>query len=338
MSAQIPDRPMVTVERILEIQQIEGADNIECASVKGWHIVVSKKDNFKSGDLCGYAQIDSIFPTEFESTAFLESKPLKTRKIRGVYSQGLVFPLEWVSQRTSIENLTEGQDLTEIIGVLKYTPPEEFTSHGTAVCDADKFPTDLLPKTDEPRIQNAPYILERIKEIEIFVTRKEDGCSATYLIDLQGNFLRCSRNLIVRERTKNTAHYYDAVPDIEEILRQNPKLAFQGEIVGPGINSNRLKLNTLEFRVFNIFNLETHSYINADQMFEICSKLKLATVPLLYQGVPDERFQSVKSCLTYTDTLDYCKNSAAEGIVIRNLTHTISFKVISNRYLMKNKL
>ena len=86
----------------------------------GWHFVVNKGE-FKVGDKCVYFEIDSILPPDNPDFAFLlnskgKMKPLKTKKIRGVISQGLVMPLSVLHYEGNIE---EGQDVTDILGVQK---------------------------------------------------------------------------------------------------------------------------------------------------------------------------------------------------------------------------
>jgi RNA ligase (TIGR02306 family) len=336
----IPEKPMVTVEKIVSIDTIPGADLILSAGVLGWNVVVAKKDDFKVGDLCVYAVIDTVFPKHFTQTSFLENKPLKTKKIRKVISQGLIIPLIHLADlNINLEDLKEGQDLTQIIGCMKYVSTEEINVY-SPVNKLNRFPIDLVPKTDEPRLQNIVSVLEDIKSDDIYVTRKEDGTSATYIFH-NDTFMMCSRNLIITVNDQSTKHYYHIAEkfNIENVLRNYGKnIAVQGEIVGPGINGNRLKLNELDFRVFNIYDIDAQKYTPSSDMFNICKELNFNNVPLLYSGPVDNRFQSVKSCLDYADSLNYSETNPIEGIVIRNDSHTISFKVISNRYLLKNDL
>ena len=87
------ERKLATIEEIKDLQPIKDADNIEVASIRGWKVVVKKRE-FKVGDLCVYCEIDSIMPDrpEFE---FLKPRRfrIKTIKLRGQVSCGICFPL-----------------------------------------------------------------------------------------------------------------------------------------------------------------------------------------------------------------------------------------------------
>ena len=54
-------RKLASIQRITDLQPIEGADLIEVASVLGWKVVV-KKGEFQVGDLAVYMEIDSVPP------------------------------------------------------------------------------------------------------------------------------------------------------------------------------------------------------------------------------------------------------------------------------------
>lgn len=105
------ERKLASIQKILALNQIEGADAIECATVLGWKLVV-KKGEFKVGDLAIYCEIDSVLPEkpEFE---FLKSCKyrIKTVRLRGQISQGICFPLSVLPSEVSLE---EGLDVTEI--------------------------------------------------------------------------------------------------------------------------------------------------------------------------------------------------------------------------------
>lgn len=106
-------RKLASIRRVGDIFPIEGRDRIELAMIDGWSVIV-KKDEFKTGDLCVYCEIDSVLPEkpEFE---FLRSKNfrIKTMKLGQTYSQGICFPL---SIFESVGSLIRDDD-NRIIGV-----------------------------------------------------------------------------------------------------------------------------------------------------------------------------------------------------------------------------
>ena len=131
-----------------------------------------------------YVVIDSVFPDNFKQAQFLEGKPLKTRFMRGVYSQGFIFPLSWLNEErgTDISLLKEGDDVTDVIGIKKWVSLDELSQYA----DTKKIPfPSFVPKTDEPRIQNNPELLTTLIGNEIVISRKEDGCSATYVYNAE---------------------------------------------------------------------------------------------------------------------------------------------------------
>ena len=72
------------------------ADRLECTHIGGWHCVVGK-DEFHVGDPAIYFEIDAKLPEvePFCSMDFLVSKhyKIKSQKIRGEISQGLLIPV-----------------------------------------------------------------------------------------------------------------------------------------------------------------------------------------------------------------------------------------------------
>ena len=76
-------RKLASIQKILAIAPIEGADAIERATVLGWQLVI-KKNEYNVGDLIVYCEIDCLMPDrpEFE---FLRPRRMriKTARLRG---------------------------------------------------------------------------------------------------------------------------------------------------------------------------------------------------------------------------------------------------------------
>ena len=86
-------RKLASIQKIIDLEPIEGADAIEKATVLGWQLVV-KKGEYQVGDLMVYFEIDSLLPErpEFE---FMKARGMRVRtiRLRGQVSQGICFPL-----------------------------------------------------------------------------------------------------------------------------------------------------------------------------------------------------------------------------------------------------
>lgn len=121
-------RKLVSIQKILNIEPIEGADKIEKLTVLGWHVVASKSEGHKIGDLVVYIEIDTQLP-ELPIFEFLKDRKyrVKTIKLKGQVSQGLVIPLKEIEKNFNVDisKLKEGEDITSIIGATKYDPELE---------------------------------------------------------------------------------------------------------------------------------------------------------------------------------------------------------------------
>ena len=120
------ERKLAHIEIIESLTSIQGADKIEVAQVLGWQCVV-KKDEFKVGEKIIYIEVDSIVPEkpEFE---FLRDRKfrIKTIKLKGQVSQGLVLPLKFLNGGyVDHRSYSIGEDVTQRLGIVKYLSPSE---------------------------------------------------------------------------------------------------------------------------------------------------------------------------------------------------------------------
>jgi RNA ligase (TIGR02306 family) len=342
-------RKMATIRKIDGIGPIEGADAIEVATVGGWKVVV-KKDEFKIGDLAVYCEIDSWIP--FELAPFLckgkeprefegvKGERLKTIKLRGQLSQGLLLPLEPTCANIESE-LFEGLDVSFPLNIIKWEKPVNAQLAG--ICKGN-FPS-LIPKTDQERCQNLVKEIVAANEsgLKFEVTEKLEGSSMTcYLID--GEFGVCSRNMDLK-RDENNAFWKVAIEDdIENQMRQaGDNFAIQGELIGPGIQGNIYKLSKPEFRVFDVYDVKSGQYISPDFRRAMISTMKLKHVPVLVAN------GSLYDTLGITDIpglLQFAEGKSVmgditgperEGLVFKQVDGGMTFKVISNKYLLGEK-
>ena len=177
------ERKLASIQRVIELFPIPGADFIEGCRVLGWEFVV-KKDEFKPGDLGVFFEIDSLLPKDKPEFSFLESKKyrIKTVRFKSQVSQGLMLPLSAISY-TNLSSYKEGDDVTELLGVIKHDPELAQERGGAKLGGGTKgkFPS-FLRKTDEIRVQAIPGFLTRHKGKKFYYTEKCDGSSATYFL------------------------------------------------------------------------------------------------------------------------------------------------------------
>ncbi len=343
------ERKLASVRVINDIQKIPEADMIELAIVDGWKVVVAKNVGHKIGDMVIYCEIDSFLPIK-EEFEFLrkssykkmgdqEGFRLKTIKLRGQVSQGLILPISVLNPTDTNIYVTpfEGLDVTEMLGIVKYEPPIPAELAGKV---KGLFPS-FIRKTDEERIQNLASEYELFKTqnkegMKFYVTEKLDGSSATYYFK-DGIFGVCSRNLELLETEGNTFWKVARELMLEEKLGTlDNNICLQGELIGEGIQGNPYKIKGQTVRFFNAFNIDTQEYLGLGEFIALINGMDLETVPVL-----DTNFtlpETVEDMLKVADDKSVLNFSFdREGIVIRSSDRTISFKAISNKFLLNEK-
>ncbi|PWG65641.1 RNA ligase family protein [Bifidobacterium callitrichidarum] len=265
-------RKLVSVQQIIGIDPIEGADRIEVARVLGWKIVVNKDMHLKPGDKVAYFETDSLLPeinpvyAPFQSrgqkTMLIEGGKevrghvLRTMKLRGVYSQGLIMSL---NELGIASDTPVGTDITMQTGVVKYEEPIPVGGNQIGRFNA---PCD---KSDAPRVQSIAAVQdeiwntvsgkpanagwEELKSLKAVPTVKVDGTSTTLYKDGDNNLHVYSRNWELAADSTNMQVALRA--GLDTMLE--PGMVCQFEMCGPGIQSNRLKLAKLQPFVFAVW-------------------------------------------------------------------------------------
>ena len=348
------ERKLATIRKIKEINPIEGADAIELAVVDGWQVVVAKNVGHQVGDLVVYCEIDSFLPIEpefeflrkssYKKMGDQEGFRLKTIKLRGQISQGLILPYSVIpiAQFSTAADLPEGMDVSEMLGIVKYEPPIPAQLAGRV---KGSFPS-FLRKTDEERIQNLEKEYREwtiSSKHQFYATEKLDGSSFTCYIK-DGEFGVCSRNMDLLETEDNTFWIVARKLDLENKLRSFGKnICFQGEMVGSGIQGNHYGLNEQTVFFYNIFLIDEREYVGYDEFRNMLFDLDLACVPVLsypfnFPADSEAAFPTVSALLRSAEGKSVLNDKVErEGLVIRSMDRTISFKAISNKFLLGSK-
>ncbi len=328
-------RKLASVQKILKLELIEGADSIEKATVLGWSVVV-KKDEFKIGDLCVYLEIDSVVPPR-EEFSFLEKSKyrIKTIRLRGQVSQGICFPLTILP----LADYQEGQDVTDLLQIIKYEPPVPAHLAGKI---KGQFP-EFIPKTDEPRIQTCPQILERYQNVEFYATEKIDGTSATFFVK-NGILEICSRRLLLAFDENNSYFKIAKELNLEEKLKAaGEKYALQGELSGEGIQQNIFKLHGQKLFIFNIYDFAVGKYLSWEEVKKLCQEWQIDIVPeVINSFFLPKTVDEVVQLATRKSVIN--PDAWAEGLVFRPKIEQfdedlgrLSFKVVNPEFLLSTK-
>lgn len=334
-------RKLASIQTIKSLEPIEGADRIELAKMESvaWQVVV-RKGEFQVGSKIIYAEIDCLLPN-VEWSKFLDKKNdgkairLKTVRLKKCLSQGIIFPISILP--ADFNNFEDGFEVSELLNIVKYDPPE-VPAQLAGICKRT-FPSHT-PKSDQPRLQSNIALLDEFKGKEVYVTVKMDGTSFT-ASHCNGEIDICSRNMSLKETEGNIywkmARQYDLV---NKLIKNTKNISIQAELIGCGVQKNRMGLKENELWIFDIYDIDSGRYLEFDALASLCSQLNMKMVPIVYNGI--FKWNSVEELLEFAKGT-YDNGYPREGIVIHpikefyseTLWGRASFKVINNDYLEK---
>jgi hypothetical protein len=367
-------RKLASVQKIVSLTPIVGADKIEKATVLGWDVVV-KKGDFKVGDYCVYCEIDSVLPDkpEFE---FLRDRKfrIKTVKLKGQVSQGICFPLDILPKQYFSNGLrkktgNEGDDVTELLGITKHDPQavlEQKESDRIALITKNRFKKFFMRypwyrrfifkpiripfpawirKTDEHRIQLFPHICEHHKDTVFSATEKLDGTSVTYFViknNLKWQFWKpylfgvCSRNF---QLTKpDNQPYWQVAEDmnIQQRLINLAKLYNSRSIVLQGeIIGEKIQGNKYHVsRELYLFNV----IIDGVQLDNDKANRWSWNEGFLFVPILNHEFKlpsTIKEAVEMAKGNSVISTTIREGLVLRNYEKNVSFKIINPDFLLR---
>lgn len=342
-------RKLASIQSVIDVQPIEGADKIERLSVLGYYCV-ARKNEFKIGDKVVFVEPDAILPfapwSEFLRDKNKPDKPIRIRTIslKKQVSQGVCFPTSiltkelmydenekakaWVTRGIDLGgHYVEGTDVTEWLGITQYIPyiPANLVGKVKGL-----FPS-FLRKTDSLRIQSYPDVINELKQDKVYGTIKVDGTSVS-LYHKDGVFGVCSRNLELLDDGSvfwEMAKKYD-LPT--KLMAYGKNFCIQSECYGNGVQGNKLGIPDKKLAVFDIFDIDNRKYLCYNELLDVCNELGLETVKFIYHG--DFIWNSVDEVIQFASTLKYDNGTPAEGVVFRPTNERYS-QVLGERLATK---
>lgn len=358
-------RKMASIQTIRDITPIEGADAIVLAHVNGWAAVV-KLGEFSVGQSVVFCEIDSWVPHEIAPFLSKGKEPheylgvkgerLRSQKFKKQLSQGLILPItpelqtEFSHTFLNFEGARElqvGDDVTELLGIIKYEPPVPVQLAGQV---RGNFPS-LVTKTDEERVQNIRGLEKYLDEVFV-ETEKLHGTSVSFVLNESGEMEVCSRNLSLKEDENNLywklAKKNDALAMLNTVKNHYEAegayvltVAIQGEGVGQGVQKGwEYGIQVPEFFMFTIqvngVKIVEEDYQMFKQMFHQVKSVPEIRKATLREIVGDAG-EIGATLLKYVEG-----KSAIDGKTIREgsvfrclIDSSFSFKVVSNQFLLK---
>lgn len=369
-----PNRAMARIVKVDSIEPIDGADRIEAAHIGGWTVVVGKGD-FEAGSLAVFFEIDSFLPADdprYEKFAERGVKEmivdgsakkghvLRTARLRGVYSQGLLMKPQEVLPSSIPESAYERMyerkaNLTSLCGVREYDPIR--TTEQGNMHILRKYDAWVAPRTDAERIQNiSEDVFNAIKKTDYLVSVKVDGTSITMLYDPRYQKVRVfSHNNELAIDGGFGQQVYDYADDhgYVKFMNDNPGITIQCEACGPKINGNRLGRESMRLYVFSLWDTGKCQYLDPYHFNN--GEIDTCCTPVL-PAFDLSKFETTVDLIDWVDGLrgKVVKDRLDEGIVIhilgqgnatdddwhllqRELGAQMQVKCISRKYLLKAK-
>jgi RNA ligase (TIGR02306 family) len=341
---------LASFETITEILPIVGADRIEIARVQGWQSVIRRGD-YKVGDRIIFVPIDTVLtPAEWNKHLWDKNDPTKpirvrTVRLRGAVSQGLIFPASLVSAQEIWDHMDDPDEdvsIAGMLGIIKYEKQLHASLTGVAKGD---FPSQFVSKTDEDNLKSNTRAFAELKNCHaVSISCKLDGTSSTFIKEQDGTFRVCSRNLELHDDADN-AHWQMARKyQLQELMK--PGTVLQGEIVGPKIQGNPMGLNAPELCCFNYKDLKTNKYVHVDEHTLDLIPTGLKWVPhIATLSQAAFQYETIESLQELANKQQYANGAAAEGIVLRGLNaegelvyseslrKMLSVKIINQNYI-----
>ncbi len=328
-----------------ELEKHPNADTLSIAKVGGWQAVVRTKD-FINETLGVYVPLDAIAAENHPLLSFLQGKKVKTCKLRGELSQGVLLPWTKVvahfknDLKMSDESLTklsfEGKDLAPVLRIKRWVDTSTKFVTGDAEAPHEKF----HKYTDIENIKNFSNIIPLGEKVHI--SEKLHGTSARFAY-IDGKFMLGSRNIQLKLDAENKSIYHHVFEkeNLKEKLLSVRDIfgledaAIYGEIVGPKVQD--LKYGQTEPTLFVYDIVVDGVYVLPAALQDVAQALGLKLVPELKIGPLEEKDFELR---LGKSTLD--DSHIREGIVIKPILPRwdqdlgrVILKVISEDYLMR---
>ena len=332
----------VTIETISEVTAHGNADRLEVARCKDLGFVfVVPKGTQRPGDRVLYIPIDAIIPAELAEKwgvrRFLAGKNhnrVKTVRLRGEISQGLVMPLKWLAEY-GLDEAAPPEAITQGFGITQYEPP-------VLVIQGGKL-RPLPAGLSEYDIEGAERhldVLESLLDQPVVVMEKIEGSNLSVTVDEAGALFVNQRHHTIEPDGPDTHTWWvgarqSGLIAFAQWLHQHTgkHVTVYGELIGPGIQGNLYRLKTHTVLSYDAF--VDRAWVPWERLrgffAEYPGEPKPALVPVLGQGMSLREWLEGRNLRDASNGPSTLAETPREGIVIKPLaegTHPIIGRLI----------
>lgn len=296
--------------------------------------VIFRTGDFKEGDQAIYIPVDAIVSGDRPEFAHLgagSEHRIKAKKLRGIFSQGLLIPVPSAYQAEELNAPT----WQEFFGIRKWEPAIDHTI----------FRGPCAPQP--VGVQIPVYDLEGYRKYggalvegeEVVLTEKIHGANMRFVVDAAGELHVGSRTQWKGSLDNLWWLAFEAMKLDKAALP--PEMVFYGEVYGQ-VQDLKYGVKPGEpprFAGFDILDRNEQRWLNYDEAQAIFKQLGIPTVPELYRGP----WKKELLALAEQDSTLHPKN-IQEGFVARPPIERaarglgrVVLKVISKRYLLRKE-
>lgn len=326
---------LLTQVAITGFEPIEGADAIHIAQMSRRGVpmpipVVVRKADFSVGDKALYIPSDSVLPDEPEF-AFLsagERKRTRPKRLRGVYSEGMLLPMVQVAALGA----RHGGNL----GIHRWLPPERGNGFFVAPGGTGDGPPCFIPTYSVVNLRHGDRDFDGLaRDTRVIATEKIHGCN------FRAGHLRGSTYLGSHKKWRTLdggcpfAEVF-ASYGMDERLRRIPGIFVLGEMFGEGLQDLHYgrSRNDRGFRLFDAWNADERRWLSWAELRDISQITGFDIAPVLYDGPYGECLPTVlaegKTTLGGTDHV-------REGVVVKTSDGKLRGKWVSQGYKLRAK-
>lgn len=311
----------VPVVRIEQVRKHDNADSLSITEVDGCPVIFKTTD-FKEGDLAVYVPVESVVPVD-GPFAFLATKEgqktsrIKAKKLRGVFSMGLLMPLSALGEVAEVRDISVGHDAAALLGIVKYVEPEKNLPLGAG--QRDKHPPDSSTAPVYDIESHRKYKRLFVPGEEVVITEKIHGCNARFVWrqaegeDSPRLFVG-SRSYFNKESEDNIWWKVARKHDLAAKLALYPDHVLYGEVYGQvqDLKYGATPENPLMFRAFDVYSKKTGRFLDWSGYVAFTDAIDVPRVPVLYRGPYTD--EAVVSCSQGNSTI---AGHIREGCVVK---------------------